>query len=274
MSKSVVITGSTRGIGRGLAEQFLARGCRVTVSGRSEGSVESVVAELGRRFDAEQVTGMACDVTDFDQVQSLFDRGASAFGAVDVWINNAGISLPRLPLQDHGPDALESIVATNLLGLMYGNKVAIAGMKGQGQGQVWNMEGLGSDGRVVAGLTPYGCTKHAVRYLNKSLQKDVEGTGVHVNTLSPGMVVTDLLVGDVDFESKEWQQTKRIFNILADRLETVAPALVDRMLAADRPNSKVIWLTTGKVIWRFLLAGLRKPEDLFVEIEKNAKIGD
>ena len=88
--KTVVITGSTRGIGRGLAENFLARGCKVVVSGRQAEGVAAVVTELAGRHGEENVAGKACDISDGSQLQGLWDEAASRFGRVDIWINNAG----------------------------------------------------------------------------------------------------------------------------------------------------------------------------------------
>ncbi|MCB1729258.1 MAG: SDR family oxidoreductase [Halieaceae bacterium] len=260
--KTVVVTGSTRGIGRGLAENFLARECRVVISGRSQPSVDAVVAELGDRHGADKVAGLACEISDGKQLQALWDTAAQRFARVDVWINNAGVSAPRRNLAETDELDIQRVVDINLRGLLLANRVALRGMQGQGGGQIWNMEGFGSGGQVQPGMCVYGATKRAVNYINKALQKEVKGTGVQVCTLSPGIVVTDLLVGDYDTSSAEWEKSKKIFNILGDRVETVTPYLVDGVLKADRSGAKVVWLTTGKAFRRFMTAGFNK-RDLF-----------
>ena len=265
--KSVVITGSTRGIGRGLAEQFLARGCRVLVSGRSQAAVDAVVADLAQDAGMENVGGQACEITDGEQLQALWDAAAERFGKIDVWINNAGISLPRKPLRDTDPADISRVIEVNLSGLLLANRVALRGMESQGGGQIWNMEGFGSGGQVQPGMSVYGASKRAVNYLNKALQKELAGTGVQVCTLSPGIVVTDLLIGDYDTGSAEWEKSKKIFNILGDTVETVTPFLVDGILKADKSGAKVAWLTGGKAFGRFMTAGFRK-RDLFAHLEQ------
>ena len=260
--KTVVVTGSTRGIGRGLADNFLQRGCKVVVSGRSQDSVDAVVAELAASHGEGNVAGQACEVSSADQLQDLWDVAVSRFGKVDVWINNAGISAPRKPLWETDPDTIARVVDVNLGGLLQANRVALAGMRGQGSGQIWNMEGFGSGGQVQPGMCVYGATKAAVSYVNKSLQKDIAGTGVQVCTLSPGIVVTDLLMADYDTSSPEWEKSKKIFNILGDKVETVTPFLVDGILKADKSGAKVAWLTGGKAFRRFMMAGFNK-RDLF-----------
>ncbi len=262
--KTVVITGSTRGIGRGLAENFLARDCAVMVSGRQQEAVDTVVSELAGRFGEERVAGQACEITDSAQLQGLWDAAVERFAQVDIWINNAGISAPRKPLQETDPEIIDRVVETNLGGLLLANRVALRGMRQQDSGQIWNMEGFGSGGQVQPGMCVYGSTKRAVNYVNKALQKEVAGTGVQVNTLSPGIVVTDLLVGDYDTSSPEWEKSKKIFNILGDKVETVTPFLVDGVLKANKSGAKVAWLTGGKAFLRFMTAGFNK-RDLFAE---------
>ena len=263
--KTVVITGSTRGIGRGLAENFLARGCAVMISGRQQAAVDAVVAELASRYGVDKVAGKACEVTVAEQLQGLWDEAVARFASVDVWINNAGISVPRKPLHETDPLDISRIVDINLAGLLLANSVALRGMLGQGSGQIWNMEGFGSGGQVQPGMCAYGATKRAVNYINKALQKEIKGTGVQVCTLSPGIVVTDLLLGDYDTTSPEWEKSKKIFNILGDKVETVTPYLVEGILKADKSGAKVAWLTSGKAFRRFMTAGFNK-RDLFTEL--------
>lgn len=261
--KTVVITGSTRGIGRGLADAFAARGCQVVVAGREAEAVAAVVAEIGTRHPGK-VAGAACDISDVDALRGLWSTAVAAFGRVDVWINNAGMSIQRAPLHQADPAELQQIVQTNLTGALLANRVVIAAMLEQGGGQVWNMEGFGSGGQTQPGMAPYGATKRAINYLNKALQKELKDTPVQVCTLSPGIVVTDLLIGDYDVQSESWAKAKKIFNILGDTVDTVTPWLADRVLASDKPGAKVAWQTTGKAFGRFMTAGFNK-RDLFAE---------
>jgi NAD(P)-dependent dehydrogenase (short-subunit alcohol dehydrogenase family) len=266
--KTVVVTGSTRGIGKGLAENFLAKGCSVVISGRSQATVDGVVDELSALHGGERLAGVACDICKPEQVQELWDTAAATFGRVDVWVNNAGVSSPRLPLSEADPDVIRQVVDINLIGILQCNRVALKGMLAQGSGQIWNMEGFGSGGQVQPGMAIYGATKRAVNYLNKALQKEVKDTGVQVCTLSPGIVVTDLLMGDYDLSSPEWERSKKIFNILGDKVETVTPYLVEGILKADRSGAKVLWLTSGKAFLRFMTASFNK-RDLFADIENS-----
>lgn len=262
--KNVVITGSTRGIGHGLAREFLKRNCRAIITGRTADKVDAAVARFAGKFGADRVAGAVCEVTSFESLQSLWNYAAAAFGPVDIWINNAGMSIRRAPLSEQDPADLAAIAQTNLVGALYSSKAAIAGMLAQGHGQVWNMEGFGSGGEAAPGMTAYGCTKRAVAYLNKALQKEVKGTGVQVCALSPGIVVTDLLVGDYDLASQEWQRAKKVLNILGDTVETVTPWLVDGVLRSRKTGTRVVWMTRGKAFRRFAAAGFSR-RDLFAD---------
>jgi short-subunit dehydrogenase len=159
-------------------------------------------------------------------------------------------------------ERIQAVVSTNLIGAMYGSKVALRGMLEQGFGGLYNMEGLGSGGRNVEGLTLYGSTKCGLRYLDDSLARETRGTPVLVGALRPGMVVTDFLTKQFEDRPEEWERAKRIFNILADRVETVTPWLAQKVLANDKNGVCISWQSPYKIMGRFLAAPFRK-RDLF-----------
>ena len=234
----------------------------MVVSGRSQANVEKVVAELEQQFGSAPVAGAACDITELRQLQGLWYHACARFGSVDIWINNAGIDIPHKPLWEADAADLKRIVDTNLTGILLANKVAMTGMKVQGHGQIWNMEGFGSNGMSQAGLAPYGATKRAVNYLNTALRKDTVGTGIQICTLGPGIVLTDMLLRGLDTSAPEWPRIRRMFNILADKVETVTPWLVDGVLKADRDGARVMWLTGPRIGLRFLIACFSKRDVL------------
>ncbi|GIH02413.1 short-chain dehydrogenase [Rhizocola hellebori] len=244
MSTTVVVTGGTRGIGAGLVTEFVKLGCQTVYCGRS-------VADIAGAH------GIVADVTKRENVQRVWDEAADRFGGVDIWINNAGMSPARKKLWQLPPADLDATIDLNLRSLAHASAIVLAGMIGQGRGALWNMEGFGSNGMIRPGLTTYGATKRAVTYLTDSLAKEVKGTPVTVHHLSPGMVVTDLLTHD--YTPEEFAEAKKIFNILADRVETVTPWLAAKVLAGAPNGARVAWLTRGKAMWRFMTA-FRKRE--------------
>lgn len=263
-TQSIVVTGSTRGIGRGLAAEFLKRGHDVTVSGRTQAAVDEALAALAPlATGGARVVGAPCDVSDAAAVQRLWDAAVAAFGRVDVWINNAGLSHPRQAVGELRAADIDIVAGTNLTGMMLGTQTALAGMRAQGRGTIWNMEGFGSNGMMSPGMSLYGASKFALTYFNKALLAETRGEAVKVCWLSPGIVVTDLVKRDMGSTSEaEAARTRRLYDILADRVETVTPWLADRILAPHQSGDRVAWLTNGKAFRRFVGSMFRKRQVL------------
>jgi NAD(P)-dependent dehydrogenase (short-subunit alcohol dehydrogenase family) len=250
--KNIVITGSTRGIGLGLAKALLSLGCSVTVSGRDENTVNDTVASLKSEFEAERVFGATCDVTDPIRVQALWDKTIDRFGQVDIWVNNAGWSGEQGLVWERPDDELASVIATNLLGTVYGSQIAMKGMLAQGHGAIYNMEGMGSNGRKHAGLTMYGTSKYAVHYFTESLALEAEETPVIVGSLRPGMVITHLITERYKDRPEDWERAKKIFNIIAVRVENVTPWLAKRILANQKNGATLAYSSKWKLLWRLV----------------------
>lgn len=251
-TKHIVITGSTRGIGYGLAEAFLSRGCSVTVSGRSDEAVNKAAAGLKSGHEAERVFGQVCDVTVPEDVQVLWDRSIEKFGKVDIWINNAGTSGKQGMVWELSAEEAQIPITTNILGSVHGAQVAMKGMLAQGIGAIYNMEGMGSDGRKHAGLTLYGTSKYAIHYFTESLAAEASQTPVIVGALRPGMVITELITDRYEGRPDEWERAKKIFNIIADTVENVTPWLADSMLANQKNGAILAYSSSWKLFWRFI----------------------
>ncbi len=262
MMKNIVIAGSTQGIGYGLADGFLRLGCSVAISGRTQQKVDAAVATLSAGHRPEQLMGFACDVRRFEQVQSFWNAAKVRFGKVDIWINNAGINAGQIPFWQLPPDRIQAGVETNLIGAMNGAVVAIRGMLEQGSGAVYNMEGLGSNGRKIKGLTLYGTTKYGLAYLTDALAGETKGTPVIVGAIRPGMVVTDLLTKPFEGKPAEWKRAKKVFNVLAERIETVAPWIADKVITNTKSGIRIQWLTPSRLGF-CLLRALFSNRDLF-----------
>jgi NAD(P)-dependent dehydrogenase (short-subunit alcohol dehydrogenase family) len=267
--RNIVITGGTRGIGQGMAREFLQRGHNVCITGRSQGSVDEGLKSLEGAGDGS-VIGVPCQVADLEQVQAVWDATAKAFGGVDIWINNAGIANVMEDFDAIEKREYDDVVDTNIIGTFNGCKVALIGMKQQGGGQIYNFEGFGSDGRTGSGLSVYGTTKRAITYFTDALIKEYKDSPVNVGFLSPGIVITNMTLRESNHMPPErWEKTKKIYNIIADKVETVTPWLVEGTLADfGKHGSRVAWLTTPKAMGRFFKAFvLRQKRDLFAGMD-------
>ena len=257
--KNVVITGSTRGIGFSMAMEFLRAGCNVTLSGRGEALAEEVQTVLAP-FKGKY-TYVQCNVQEKASLQNLWDASVESWGSVDVWINNAGQNTQHMFAWETGEAYTENVIKTNITGMVYGSQIAAAGMLKQGHGAIYSMEGLGSDDMIQVKTILYGTTKHALRYFMKGLARELEGTGIIAGRLSPGMMLTDFITKTPDGEQSEVisdEKFRKIFNILADKPETVAKFFIPRILRNTRNDVLIAWLTNRKAAWRFITAGSRK----------------
>ncbi len=262
--KTIVITGSTHGIGFGLAAEFLKRECNVVVNGRSQSAVDQAVKDLAGCHPPDRVWGQPGDVTNYDHVQRLWDNAGSHFGSIDIWINNAGLAHPDLKFWTLPKETIDQTVRVNLIGLMYGCRVAINGMLAQGHGFIYHLYGFGSTGRLRDGMAIYGSTKRAVQYFTEAVAKELEGTPVKVGSISPGMVVTDLVVGQYEGRPQDLERAKSALNLLGERVETIAPWIIERVLSNDKSGVAIQYLTTRKILRRVIASKFRK-RDLFAK---------
>ncbi|KAK9825848.1 hypothetical protein WJX81_003619 [Elliptochloris bilobata] len=272
---NLVITGSTKGIGKALAEEFLRAGDSVVVSSRAGDRVSSTVRELDALARSLQlgssVKGIACNMARPGDVAALANFARDKLGSVDLWINNAGTNAYKYGLLAEASDAdLVDIVQTNVLGVMLGCKEAIRVMRKQpAGGHIFNMDGAGADGGATPRFAAYGASKRGLAQLAKSLQAELKMGGVNnvgIHNLSPGMVTTELLLSGSDTPAARF-----FINCLAETPETVAEYLVPRVRAVPRDSrtlgggisqgSYIRYLTKGKAYSQIamrLLTGARK----------------
>ncbi len=254
--KTVVITGSTRGLGFGLARRFLEKGCSVVVNGTRQGSVDRALSELSTF--AGRVHGVVGDAASEPDVERLYREAGQRFGPVDIWVNNAGIGQPMARAWEIESGRLEQIVAVNLLGVVHGTIVPFRAMKARRSGMIFTMEGHGSNGRIVDCMAIYGTTKSAATYFTKAFAHEARGSGVTIGRLLPGIVVTDMLFETVSGNDPENARRRKFYNLLADDVDTVSAFLVDGMLAAQGPSPRIEWLTRRKAMLRMLFGSFRK----------------
>ena len=183
------ITGGTAGLGRGIAEAFLAEGASVALLGRNEEKGAKVLSELGV---GERAIFIAGDVMRNEQTEAFIDQTISHFGHLDILVNNAGGAAVLLPTIDMPFDDWEMTFQWNLHSTFVATKRALPGMVAQGWGRVINISSdEGKVGKPV--VTAYVAAKHAINGFTKAVAKEVGTTGVTVNALCPGLVITDIV---------------------------------------------------------------------------------
>ncbi|MFN8473700.1 MAG: SDR family oxidoreductase [Anaerolineae bacterium] len=185
-----VITGSTRGLGLGIAQAYAREGAAVVISSRSAAAVDNTV----NAFLAQgvQATGVACDVADLDQVRALGQHALDSFGHYEIWVNNAGLSGPYGPTMSVAPEQFVQVTRTNTLGVYFGSLVAMQYFVPRRRGKLINMLGRGSD-KPVPYQSAYASSKVWVRNFTLSVAEEYKESGVGVYAFNPGLVVTDML---------------------------------------------------------------------------------
>lgn len=241
----IFITGGSKGIGRGMVVEFLKRGHNVSFTGTSESSVSKASSGLKGNYK-----GLVCDVRIMESIETAKDSAIDEFGDIDIWINNAGVGQPPKYFSDLSEDDIREVIDVNVFGVILGTNVALKQMKKQNHGIVYNMEGLGSDGRIIPKTIVYASSKRLLRYFSDAANKELKGTKeVFVGTVSPGMVFTNLLMKDSNDESN------RIIKILGNTVEEVTPFVVENILKGKK---NINWLTRRKVFSKFLASLFKK----------------
>jgi NAD(P)-dependent dehydrogenase (short-subunit alcohol dehydrogenase family) len=260
MMKNIVITGSTHGIGFALARAFLRKGCRVVISGRQGKNVKDSVQKLAADFSKDLVAGYPCDVTQFDEVKSLWANAGRYFGQVDIWINNAGISNQQDAPWLLDEKEIKAVIETNILGEMYGSKMAMQGFLQQGFGALYNMEGMGANRRSanVKGLSIYGASKAGLRYFNDCLASENAQPNIIVGALQPGMVLTAMVTGQYSHRPDQWEKDRRILETLSSDVNEVADWLTDKMLNNSKNGARFSYSNSFRLFAKFLMMPFRK----------------
>lgn len=258
---NVVITGSSKGIGLGLAREFASQGHNVLITGRSEAALTEALAAIGNVNG--KVISQTCEVKNADQVQALWDTAHQQFGSVDIWINNAGLARTVWPIVDTPIEEIHSMITTNMLGTVHGAKVAAKGMLLQGQGKIFNMLGGGSDGEYFPGMGIYGTTKRGLNYFTDALAKELKSSPILVTKIRPGMIITEAVIREARANLENFEKSRSQMNNLVDTVETVSPYLVEKILATNKSGGKIRWLNGAKISGRMLKGLFIKRKDQF-----------
>ncbi|MBP5783774.1 glucose 1-dehydrogenase [bacterium] len=190
MKRTVIITGGSRGIGQGIALKFLQNNYNVVITTRHQDQKEAIL-KYYTDHGCDAPTLMIVDVTKEDEVKNLVEETVNKFGKVDVFVNNAGITMGEGPIGESKTEDFVSTINTNLLGTYFGMKYAIKAMLKTGGGQIVNIASfLGI--RAAANTAFYTATKHAVVGLTKATAIDYATKGIRINAVAPGAIKTEI----------------------------------------------------------------------------------
>lgn len=193
---SAVVTGSTSGIGLGIATVLASKGANLVINGFGEAAaIETERANLESKYGVKVVYSGA-DISKPDEVKAMIDLCVSSFGSVDILVNNAGIQYTE-SVEDFPLERWNAIIAINLSGVFFGAQAALPHMKKKGFGRIINIGSvhglIGSTHKVA-----YVAAKHGVVGMSKVIALETAGTGVTCNTICPGWVHTPLVQKQIE----------------------------------------------------------------------------
>jgi gluconate 5-dehydrogenase len=185
----VLVSGGTRGIGFAIAQGFAERSAIVIVTGRTEQAANEAAAQL-RTGVLFPPLGIACDVSQADQVKRLAESTLETFGRIDVLVNVAGVNRRR-PALEVTDDDFDYILGTNLRGAFLLSREVGKAMVARGCGCQVNIASLNTD-RPLKNVMPYAVSKAGIAQMTRSLAMEWGPSGVRVNAIAPGFILTDL----------------------------------------------------------------------------------
>lgn len=207
MSKTILITGATSGIGRSCAHRFAKEGNQLILTGRRQDRLESIAADIRAQYNVK-VLVLAFDVSVRDQVSKAFSNLPPEFSEICVLINNAGLALGLNPIYEGEPNQWETMIDTNIKGLLFITHAVVPLMIKQGYGHIINIGSIAGKEAYLNGNV-YCATKAAVDSLTKTMRIDLVSKNIKVTQVAPGAVETEFSLvrfsGDQEVADKVYQ---------------------------------------------------------------------
>jgi len=238
---TALITGSSQGIGRSLAEALAGAGAHVVLNGRTSETLEQAVREL--EASGASVSSSLFDVTDAGAVAEAIEA-IEAERPIDILVNNAGIQR-RGPLQDFDDDDWRELMSTNVDGIYYASKHVARHMLARGRGKIINIASVQSE-LARPGIAPYTAAKGAVRNFTRGMCADWAASGLQVNAIAPGYFDTPLnaaLVADPEFDA--WIRKRTPAGRWGDLKDLHGIAIFLASSASDFVNGQTIYVDGG-----------------------------
>lgn len=199
MEKIALVTGASRGIGRAVALRLAADGCAVVVNYRERAQDAAGVVAAIQQAGGSAIAVQA-DVGNPADVNRMVQETVSTLGPVDILINNAGV-FARGDLADFDYSQMEGMRRINVDGLVSVTRAVAPGMREQGWGRIVNLTSIAALGTAMAGTTFYAATKAAVIVLTKRFAMELGPSGITVNAIAPGFIVTDMVAAGANLDA-------------------------------------------------------------------------
>ena len=220
--KIAFITGASSGIGRACAQKMAELGANVIIAARRLDALTDLAAQIEKNYGV-RVLVIRLDVTDRLQVASELNKRPSDWKQIDILVNNAGLALDLAPIQTGNPEDWDTMLDTNVKGLLAVTQAVVKDMLAAKTGHIVNIGSISSH-EVYSGGVVYCASKFAVKAITQGLRLDVHGTGLRVTAVDPGLVATEF--SNVRFDHDE-KKAKAVYAGMRPLLpEDVADAVV------------------------------------------------
>ena len=225
--KTAIVTGGTRGIGLAIAEGLLSKGARVLICARKQGDLDETAAALRSRF-GDRVFAARADVSDYEQVVSLFDEARGYFDRLDILINNAGVG-SHSHVEEMGAEEWQATIGTNLSGVFYCCRQAVPLMKRAGGGYIINIGSLAGK-NAFAGGAAYCASKFGLIGFSEALMQEVRHDHIRVSYVMPGSVNTSFGRHEEQDPKTTWKLSPEdVAEVVVNILEMDPRALASRV---------------------------------------------
>jgi len=246
-NETAIVTGSTSGIGKKIAELFLREGCKVAICSRNEANVKKTLDEFKEKF-GDAVIGVPCDVSKPADLKNLVQKALDAFGSIRILVANAGTNLIYGPFSFIPLEKVDSIargtIDSNLIGMMNSVSAVLPQMKQQGYGRIITVSGGGAD-RPVENMSIYGGSKGGVVAFSKCLALEFkkQEKDIKINYYNPGMIKTNLyktanVIPEWKDEKTHEEQVKLLFEYVGTDVEESAMKVIPFALPKCKKNGK------------------------------------
>ena len=245
-NKTVLITGASSGIGAAAARKFASEGANLIILARRLDRLEALKAELEKKYNINCLA-LKCDVSKLAEVRNL--EKILQKNSVDILLNNAGLAIGTDKIQDADPLDWDTVIDTNIKGLLYLTRLVLPQMVERDAGHIINISSISAHG-VYEGGAVYCASKHAVDAISRALRLDLFGTQVRVSAVAPGLLETEFSL--VRFKGDADKAKKVYADLVALTAEDIAEIVVYCAVAPAHVNISEV------IVWPTAQAGMGK----------------